>query len=100
MARLTRLATTLCVALYGFGSGSAGAAAELDDERSSEAEVHEVAARPEEVAAPAKEGWEENAFPSFRTEYRVTQGYRSEELDWSIGIPTIDVLSELTALRS
>ena len=88
MARLTWLATTLCAALYGFGSESARAAAELDEERSSEAEVHEV-------AAPLEEGWQEDAFPSFRTEYRVTQGYRSEELDWNIGIPTIDVLSEL-----
>ena len=88
MARLTWLTTTLCVALYGFGSGSASAAAGPDEERSSEAEVYEVAARPEG-------GWEKDVFPSFRTEYRVTQGYRSEELDWSIGIPTIDVLSEL-----
>ena len=88
MARLTWLTATLCVALYGFGSGSASAAAGPDEERSSEAEVHEVAARQEG-------GWEKDVFPSFRTEYRVTQGYRSEELDWSIGIPTIDVLSQL-----
>ncbi len=88
MARLTWLITTLCVALYGLGSGRASAAAEPDEERSSEADVHEV-------AAPPEESWEEDVLPSFRTEYRVTQGYRTEELDWSIGIPTINVLSEL-----
>ncbi len=32
----------------------------------------------------------------FRTEYKIVQGYRAEELDWNIGTDTIDVLSELT----
>ena len=42
------------------------------------------------------EGYEGDLdFPFFRTEYRLVQGYRSEELDWNIGLPTIDVLSEL-----
>ena len=88
MARLGWLAATLTAALYGFGAASASAAAELEEAQSSEAEVHEVGALPEE-------GWDDDVFRSFRTEYRVTQGYRTEELDWSIGIPTIDVLSEL-----
>ena len=87
-ARLTWLFLSVCVGLSGLGSGSAGAAADLDEEASSEVQVHEVSARQEE-------GRRDDASRSFRTEYRVTQGYRMEELDWSIGIPTINVLSEL-----
>ena len=77
----------LCLFASWFASSSAAAETTIEG-ASTEAET---------VAAGLPiEGYEADLeFPFFRTEYRLVQGYRSEELDWNIGLPTIDVLSEL-----
>jgi hypothetical protein len=50
----------------------------------------------EQVAAGVPiEGERAEELAFFRTEFRIVQGYRGEEFDWSISVPGIDVLSEL-----
>ncbi|MEE9280447.1 MAG: TonB-dependent receptor [Myxococcota bacterium] len=86
-ARAARVALALLLLVCSVSSfASAGTAAALS--------LHErdgVAARGE---IWAESGDRDLGF--FRTEYRLVQGYRDEELDWNIGTNTIDVLSELT----